>query len=132
MGLLGLIGIKNYQLFRKDRILSEDRPEQGGGIIVYVKNDIKCVRRSDLECDNIECVWLEIFPHKCKSFLVGIIYRHPNEGILWNELFDEQFDVILECEKEVYLMGDINRDLLQDNIKRTWLEYMESLACIKL
>ena len=25
-------------------------------------------------------------------------------------------------------MGDINRDLLQDNIKRTWLEYMESFG----
>ena len=89
-------GIQNYQLSRKDGILSEDRPEQGGGSIVYVENDIKCVRRSDLKFDKIECVWLEIFPHKCKSFLVGILYRHPNEGILWNELFDEQFDVILE------------------------------------
>ena len=39
--------IKNFQLFRKDRILSTDRPVQGGGIIVYVKDDIKCVRRSD-------------------------------------------------------------------------------------
>ena len=44
------IGIKkNYHFFRKERILSEDRPEQGGGIIVYVKDDIKCVQRSDLE-----------------------------------------------------------------------------------
>lgn len=25
--------IRNYQLFRKDRIVSADRPEQGGGII---------------------------------------------------------------------------------------------------
>ena len=47
---INFIGIKkNYQLFRKERILSEDRPEQGGGIIVYVKDDIKCVQRSDLE-----------------------------------------------------------------------------------
>ena len=37
--------IKNFQFFRKDRTLSADRPEQGGGIIVYLKDDIKCVRR---------------------------------------------------------------------------------------
>ena len=77
------IGIKNYQLFRKYRILSEGRPEHGKGIIVYEKDDIKCVRRSELEWDNIEC--FEFFPHECNSFLVGKIYRHPNEGIQWNE-----------------------------------------------
>ena len=36
------------------------RPEQGGGIIVYVKDIIKFERRLDLECGNIECIWLEI------------------------------------------------------------------------
>ena len=35
--------IKNFHLFRKDRILSADRPEQEGGIIVYVNDDINCV-----------------------------------------------------------------------------------------
>ena len=53
--------IKNFQLFRKDRILSAYRLEQGGGIIVYVKDDIKCARRSNLECENSECVWLDFF-----------------------------------------------------------------------
>ena len=36
--------IKSFQLFRRDRIISAVRPEQGGGIIVYVKDDINCVR----------------------------------------------------------------------------------------
>ena len=40
---------------------------------------IKCVRRSDLECDNIEWLWLEILLKSSKTFLVGIIYRHPHE-----------------------------------------------------
>ena len=120
--------IKNFQLFRKDRIISAGRPEQGGGIIVYVKDGIKCERRIDLECVNIECVWLEIFPKNSKSFLTGIMYRHPNETVQWNEIFDNQFDKVLACEKEIYLMGDFNRDLLQVNIKKTWLEYMESFG----
>ena len=36
-----------------------------------------------------------------KTFLVGIIYWHPHEGIQWNELFENQFDKVLECEKEI-------------------------------
>ena len=120
--------IKNFQLFRKDRVISAGRPEQGGGIIIYVKDGIKCERRIDLECVNIECIWLEIFPKNSKIFLTGVMYRHPNETVQWNEIFDNQFDKVLACEKEIYLMGDFNRDLLQVNIKKTWLEYMESFG----
>ena len=83
--------------------------------------------RHDLECERIECVWLEIFPTNCKSFLIGNIYRHPNETVNWNEEFDSYLVNVLECEKEMYLMGDFNRDFMQDNIKHSWLEYnMES------
>lgn len=46
---------------------------------------------------NIECGWLEIFQQNSNSFLVGIMYRHPNETVRWIELFDDQFDKILEC-----------------------------------
>ena len=49
--------IRTYQLFRKDRIVSADRPEQAGGIIVYVKDEIKCERRYDLESVNSESRW---------------------------------------------------------------------------
>ena len=47
------------------------------------------------------------------------MYRHPNETVQWNEIFDNQFDKILACEKEIYLMGDFNRELLQTNTKKT-------------
>ena len=67
--------INNYQTFRKDRIISTDRPQHGGGLIVYVKDGVKCERRTDLECERIECVRLEFFPTNSKSFLVGNIYR---------------------------------------------------------
>ena len=120
--------VKNYQMFRKDRVISVDRPEHGGGLIVYVKDGINCKRRYDLECEQIECVWLEIFPTNCKSFLIGNIYRHPNETVNWNERFENYLDKVLECEKEMYLMGDFNRDLMQGNIKQSWLEYMESFG----
>ena len=69
--------IKNFQLFRKDGVISAVRPEQGSGIIVYVKDGIKCERRLDLERENIECIWLEIFPKNSKSFLIGSILGIP-------------------------------------------------------
>ena len=110
--------IDNYQLFRKDRFISRERREQGGGIIVYVKNGVKVERRLDLERNEIECVWLEVSPKKSKSFLVGTLYRHPNEGVLWNEYFEDMMETILANQKEIYLLGDFNRDLINVNIKQ--------------
>ena len=123
--------IENYQFIRKERIISEQRPEQGGGIIVYVKDSVKVERRRELELDEIECLSLEIFPKKSKSFLVGILYRHPNESINWNENFEMFIDKILETQKEFYLLGDFNRDLLNEQIKKSWLEYLEPFGLIQ-
>ena len=123
--------IENYQFFRRDRIISEQRPEQGGGIIVYVKDSVKVERQRELEVDEIECLLLEIFPKKSKSFLVGILYRHPNETVNWNENFEMFIDKILGTQKEFYLLGDFNRDLLNEQIKKSWLEYLEPLGLVQ-
>ena len=117
--------IENYQLFRKDRIITRERREQGGGIIVYVRNGVKVERRLNLERNEIECVWLEVFPKNSKSFLVGNLYRHPNEGVQWNEHFEDFMETVLGKQKEIYLLGDFNRDLMNENTKKAWLEYME-------
>lgn len=117
--------LDNYQFFRKDRVVTNDRQPQGGGIVVYVKNGVKAIRRCDLESNEIECVWLEIFPNKTKSFLVGVLYRHPNATIQWNEHFEELIEKVLETQKEIYLLGDFNRDLLNEQTRKAWLEFME-------
>ena len=95
------------------------------------KNDVKVERRSDIELDEIECLLLEVFPKKAKSFLVGILYRHPNETIKWNELFENFVDNALKTQKELYLLGDFNRDLLNEQIKKPWLEYLEPFGLIQ-
>ena len=47
---------------------------RGGGVVVYISNSLKWIRRLDLECPDIECVWLEILFDKSKSLLVRNIY----------------------------------------------------------
>ena len=67
---------------------------------------------------------------KQQNFLVGKIAATLIRAFsgMKNELFDNQFDKVLECEKEVYLIGDLNHDLFQENIKQTWLEYINHLV----
>ena len=62
----------DFQLpFRRDR-----EGDSHGGILVYVKNDIPCKRRDDLELNNIECLWVEINVRNKKLF-VGTFYQPP-------------------------------------------------------
>ena len=113
--------------FRKDR-----ETNSGGGLIVYVKEGICCNRRTDLEHESLECLWLEIKPLKSKSFLVGNIYRPPNSTVQWNTTFEDCIENVLREDKEIYLMGDVNRDLLNSQIKNVWTEYIEPFGLTQL
>ena len=113
--------------FRRDREINS-----GGGLLVYVKDGICANRRTDLEHENLECLWLEIKPIKSKPFLLGNIYRPPNSNIQWNGVFEDCIEKVLREEKEIYLMGDINRDLLNSNIKKAWTDYIEPFGLTQL
>ena len=108
--------IDNYQIsFRRDRKFN-----LGGGLIVFVKQGINCIRRNDLEYKDLELMWLEIKPNKCKPFIVGYIYRPPDSKSVWKDRFDSKLEKIQLENKEIIILGDINKDLLNSNIKSEW------------
>ena len=120
--------INGYQTpYQRDR-----KTNSGGGLLVYIKNGVCASRRTDLEHENLECIWTEIKPVKSKSFLVGNIYRPPNSSIQWNANFEDCMENVLREDKEIYLMGDINRDLLNNQIKTAWTDYMEPFGLTQL
>ena len=112
--------------FRRHR-----KVNSGGSLLVYIKDGI-CASRTDLEHENLECIWIEIKPVKSELFLEGNIYRPPNPTIQWNALFEDCLDNVLREDKEIYLMGDINRDLLNNQIKTAWTDYMEPFGLTQL
>ena len=71
------------------------------------------------------------FSSEIEVFLVGVLYRPPNETIIWNENFEIFVEKVLETRKEFYLLGDFNRDLLNEQIKKSWLEYLEPFGLIQ-
>ena len=115
-----LIEVDSFQVFRKDKI------QGSGGLLVYVKNDITCSRRKDLENEHFESIWTEMFPKNSKAVLIGHFYRNPASTTDWNEIFDDQVEKAAEEEKEIFLLGDFNKDLLNPQIKTQWLGYMNS------
>ncbi|XP_042236588.1 uncharacterized protein LOC121875911 isoform X2 [Homarus americanus] len=94
------IGIEGYSLERLDR------NKYGGGVCVYIRNDLTYNLRSDLIDNHLEGLWLEILLPKTKPILVGAFFRSPYDG-----QFLEHFDRILskispDCE--TIIQGDFN------------------------
>ena len=58
--------VHGFQIpFRKD-----NHTNGGGGILVYVRDQLMAKRREDLGTQDVACLWVEITPNKGKSFLI--------------------------------------------------------------
>ena len=64
--------IQNYDFVRKDR------QSHGGGLLIYTKSNLSCIRRDDLESDGIEMLWLEVKNNRQKPFLLCYVYCPPS------------------------------------------------------
>ena len=74
-----------------DKIFRKDRKSFEGGVLVYTSQGI-CVKEiHDLNCDEVEMVWIEVFIPNFK-LLVCVVYRPPGtRASFWNN-----FDYSLE------------------------------------
>ena len=114
--------IENFKMFRKDR------QTNGGGLVIYVRDELHCLQRTDLENISVESIWLEIKQPNSKSFLISYVYRPPSSKVQWVKDFTLMLDNSLSDEKECIVLGDFNFDLLKiDSPSKSWLDLMESV-----
>ena len=109
------IEITGYTSIRKDRI-----DKKGGGVLVYIRKDINFIRKSELESDNVESIWLQLFLYNKNSILVGLAYRPPDAKCQWIKHFEQQIYEDKKINTNISLLGDFNFDLLKVNSHKTW------------
>ena len=113
-----LFQIPGFKFVHKNRIAGE-----GGGVAMYLFNDLKWKRRTDIETDEIECIWVEVDVFKGKSFLVGCILRPPNSSSYLRRDFNKNLnEMLLKVNKvsmETFLLGDINVNYLVKSTRVT-------------
>jgi len=96
--------IPNFNCIRRDR-----DSRKGGGIVVYIKDNIPFQHKLDLNTCSLESVWIEIMFPNTKSFLINFIYRPPDSTIDWVSAYDISFKNAINCmNKELYILGDLN------------------------
>ena len=107
------LAFNNYRLpFRRDRV-----GDSHGGIVVYVKENIPCKRRHDLELNTIECIWLEL-NIKNKKLLVGTFYRPPNSTPLILADIENSIGLAIDTGiQNVVILGDFNLNFLNTQSK---------------
>ena len=95
-----------YTLLRKDRLANK-----GGGIAAYCSNNLRFIRRPDLESASTEILWLEVFPYKSnRSLLMAGCYRPPSYTKDEDSEFEKCIGTADSTNKEIILTGDFNID----------------------
>ena len=67
--------IRGYSFIRRDQ-----KSGQGGGVGLYIRDGIDFARRTDLENDETESLWMEIRLKNTKTFIFGTIYKSPDSS----------------------------------------------------
>jgi len=119
--------IYNYSFERKDR-----EGKKGGGINVYLADDVSYKKRHDIEVSEIESIRLEISPAKCKPFLLNFIYRPPDSKQNCVDLYDAQLNIA-----DFFMFGDFNINCIMNNgllcySNEKWSDIMNKFGLIQL
>ena len=102
-----MINLDGYVVVRKDR------SRNGGGVCIYLRSSINYKIRDDLVPSELEAVCIEIIKPHSKPFLVTTVYRPPSASSDFFDLFEKLIKVIDNENKEMYVLGDLNCDMLK-------------------
>ena len=119
------IKINGYEMFSTPSNTSK------GGTALYIDSKFNSFERTDLkiQTDDFESSWGEITNNKSKNIVIGCIYRHPRYNI--NEFLtyiEKCLNVLGKENKEVYLCGDFNIDLLKIDENNSYQEFYNILC----
>ena len=99
----GEISIKGFCLFRNDR----DR--NGGGVALYINENLSPCMINDNTCISSESVWVKV-KVKYGYIIIGSIYRPPNSPVSYHDYIINDLDFISSFNYELIIMGDLNYD----------------------
>ena len=88
-----------------------DRTAQGGGVAVWIKDDIAYEHLTMLDCGNHEILWLSINLAAQKKLVLGAIYRPGSasgQDISLLEYLDANLDSVRHLGSNIILAGDFN------------------------
>ena len=106
------VNLSGYSIIRRDR--SYAGKVRGGGVAIYVDDELSIVRRIDLEHETLEHIVLEVRVEKRKPFLVICVYIPPKDAVHVLGTLSTVLEKCIDCGLDVILMGELNHDQLKN------------------
>ena len=95
--------------------LPRGHSRRGGGLGLYIKNDLLFKLRKDLTCsdEDVEILTIELLRQNEKNMLLSNIYRPPKGTIVYyQERIAKHLHEVNREGKSIYIAGDFNLNLL--------------------
>ena len=89
----------------------KDRSNHGGGILIYINNNLLHSRIYELELFCAESIWVQI-KTKLDSYLLGVFYSPRTADSVFFENLNRNLEKAFEISKNIIVLGDLNEDLL--------------------
>ena len=83
------------------------RNRHGGGVLIFVKENVKCEPITVETSNNIESVWINVKFNQ-ESLVAGTMYWPPSVSQEYYNGTLEQLDFVSVNHDKVVLMGDLN------------------------
>ena len=88
-----------------------------GGVGVYINDTLNCrvLNRFHVDLPSCENIWLNVITKDSKSYIVGVLYRHPFSTDVANfiDQLNQTLQDITSAGNKCVILGDFNIDILK-------------------
>ena len=88
-------------------------PLNAGGVGMYIDNCLKYTVVENISNEAFQALWIDISLPKRSNIICGVIYRQHNSPESFLKYFEETIEKCSHSGKTIYIMGDININLLR-------------------
>ena len=81
------ISLEGYHVFRKDRHFSAVNKSNGGGVVIYINQEIPHIMPNIQVPNELEVLWCILWPTKPDSIILAGIYLPPDVPASRRKLF---------------------------------------------
>ena len=98
------------------RYIRRDRKKGAGGLIAFIREDLRAIHRLTLEPEAVESICLDVMDSRKYRFIVCACYRLPKfcKVLDFISALTSATELMYRSRRELLLLGDFNMDMTND------------------